>query len=138
MAARTFADQANFNMAQVVDVYWQRNSPTRSATTFTLRRRTTAGVTNDLGIPNDPWAIIVTGQPCTINATREQRNRFYVDQEGQIPTNQLELESTYPDIRPGDEMTLAADSRTYSVQSVSWEGGIQYCVLDRKQAQVTP
>lgn len=137
MAGQTFAQQAATNMQRLVDVYWQRDSPTRSATTFTLKRRTGSTV-NDLGIPNDPWTMVVTGQPCTVNGTREQRNRFYVDTEGQIPTNQLELICDFADIRPGDLVLLAYDSRSYSVQSVSWEGILSYCVLDRKQAQLSP
>lgn len=137
MAGKTFADQAAFNMTQLVDVYWQRNSPTRSATTFTLKRRV-GGTVDDLGIPNDPWQDVYLDQPCTINGAKELRNRFYVDQEGQLPTNELEMETSLQDIRPGDIVVLAFDNRSYSVQSVSWEGAISYCVLDRKQSQVTP
>lgn len=137
MAGKTFADQAAFNMQQVVDVYWQRNSPTRSATTFTLKRRTGSTV-DDLGIPIDPWTTILTGQPCTVNGAKELRNRFYVDPEGQVPTNELEMISDVADIRPGDIVLLAYDDRSYSVQSVSWEGILSYAILDRKQSQVTP
>ena len=134
----TIAEQAASNYRLLTDRYWQKNGPTDSHTTFDQWRRVNAGVADDLGVPNDPWTKILSNQPCTINGLKEFKNRFEIDTEGTLPTNQLEMETSVTDIRPGDNVVLSIDGRAYSVEGVSVEGPIRYCVLDRRQAQVVP
>src|SRR5213596_238467 len=118
--------QARFYQ-RTIDIYWQSLGASRTTTTLDLYRRTTQGFTDDLGVPNDPYTLQVSGQPCTIVGIKYTREgAFNILPEGQIQHPILEVHCSLTDVQAGDNVVLALTGLAYLVDRATIEGPITY------------
>jgi hypothetical protein len=130
-------DTAGQIYADLVFTEWPGLGPDRTATTFDLWRRTTAGAVNDLGVPNDPFTKIQSNQPCTIvGFKRDKEGAFEIKPQGKVEYIIEEMHTTLLDVRAGDNVFIYLDSRYYNVERASLMGTVTKLVLDHASEQL--
>lgn len=133
----SFGDQAAENWDQLVDRWYPQNMVTGVTTTFTLYRRDVSSATSDLGVPANPWRTIASDLNATIMGMKDETDvHFEVTRQGNKVEDFLELVTSYDDIREGDNVILAFNSRAYHVEASSHHGALQWCAINPAKAQV--
>lgn len=139
MATDTIANLIGRFYQRSVDVYFKALGAQRTTSTFDLYRRQRSGPPNDLGVPNDPYALIVNDQPCTIIGIHLTRDgSFDIVPAGQLQHPYLEMFCSLTDVRAGDNIVLALDGASYHVERSEIQGTLTYCLLEKQKAQVVP
>lgn len=118
--------------------------PGAVASTFTLHRRTLVNVAvaprDDLGIETRPdkqvFSIVVSNEPCIFRGANWSSERWTVFPEGQDQSERVELYTAFSDIREGDNLVLAFDSKTYLVEASSYWGPVVKCFINTSKAQL--
>jgi len=63
--------------------------------------------------------------------------RFGLNPGGKLSQSLLVIWTTYGDVRPGDDLFLAADGKHYLVREPQREGGLWRLLCDSAMAQLT-
>ena len=133
----TLQDCFTRTLQKFVNQCWVSYGAAGASSTYTLYRRATAGATDDLGVPNDPWTIIATGLIgtwCGIKIHKE--GDFELANQGQIQYLIYEMYTTHLDIKPGDNIRLDLTGLAYGVEAVERQGPLNALVLDHASAQI--
>jgi hypothetical protein len=135
--SNTVAEQTGVYFERLVDVYYKQFGCSGSVSAFDLYRRETAGISDDLGVPNDPYSKIYTAVTCAIVDLKHYREgAFDVIEEGQIQHPIRWLVTSLLDVRAGDSLILAQDGRGYGVDRAARFGTLMALVVDRAISQI--
>lgn len=135
----TIAEQAAAITQKLVTQCLRQYAPTGVATTFDLYRRTTAGPVSALGVPNDPFAVLLSAVPCVFVAVKLRiEGEFEIRPEGQIRHSVYECYTAETSILAGDNVVIALDGQAYNVERAGRLGSVMALLLDHSAAQVQP
>lgn len=135
--ACTIADLQAEYFQRIIEKWWPQFGAAGTATTFTLYRRTRAGASNDLGVPNAPWTETHTDVDCTVVGIKlSSEGGFKIPPPGQIQQPFYEVHTAELDVVPGDNVVLALDGKVYHVERATREASVMYLLLDPSKAQL--
>lgn len=117
-----------------------------TATTFTLLRRTLldpsappADQRSDLGIQRrtveQNFVPVASAIECVFTGTNKKSDRARSLPEGQREEEMILLYTSYRDVREWDNLVLAVDGKTYSVEASSPAGPLTVCYCSTAEAQ---